>query len=511
MATALFPLLDGETLGSNFGRYSEFIGAENTLTLRRRLFGYPCKPDTRLPSGMNHLAEQTRDYWNLDAEQIIKRGTEFYYATATMSVEKRESMLSDMLRQPGNRTLRRSVGGWGAERVARFRYCEDCFAHWRESGTPAHWMVDHQLPGVYVCPVHSRMLKVAKRSISQNLTDSTVVAMRNEEDEVILTRASSSERAALADLAKLSAQYRTASGSVPSASTYRELLRAAGYMWPSGRVDTRAFTASIVESFGHEYCHSTGLSLKRLATWLKYIEGDVLGVESAHPFVFVSVLSLLNTLCASQGTFAPAARNEDIETAEVPTWTVYDDSLQSREGLQCKGFLHRANDVWQQVLSSCNERKLVCSCGLTYSAFEVGRTVGADMSVVATYGERYRNLIFMRFADNFKVSSNAQEYYSVNPRFFRWARLYGFSENRGMSAEMIHELRDRWSSVVKNARPDKRIVSAYKVDSSLYRALYRNDRNWIAEFNKRAGSRNFKIKSIERPVGDSTNRRCQDF
>jgi hypothetical protein len=494
MAIALFPLMDGETLGSNLGRYSEFIGAESTLAIRRRLFGYPCKPDTRLPSGMNHLAEQTRDYWNLDAEQIIKRGTEFYYATATMSVRQRESMLSDMLMQPGGRTLRRSVGGWGAERVAKFRYCEDCLAQWRASGMPVHWMVDHQLPGVYVCPVHSRMLKVAKRGISQNLTDSTVMALKGVEDEDILTRASSSERVAFADVAKLSAQYRIASGSVPSMAMYRELLRMAGYAWLTGGVDVRAFTASMVEHFGHEYCQSTGLSLKRLATWLKNIEGGAPGGESSHPFVFVSVMSLLNARCASPGTFAPAVRNEDAQTAELPSDSVYDDSFQSRGGLQCKGFLHRVNDVWQQGLSGCNGQSLVCSCGVTCRASEVGRSVEAGTSAM-TYDQRYRDLVSMRYADNFNVGCTTQ-FPSINPRLSRWLSSCGFFRPRGLSAEAIQELRDRWSAVVKSARPDKRITASYKIDSRLYRELYKCDRAWIKEFNRNNRARHLSSRQI---------------
>ncbi|MGF6572378.1 hypothetical protein ABH945_004499 [Paraburkholderia sp. GAS333] len=495
MAIALFPHLDGETLGSNFGRYGEFIGVESTLALRRRLFGYPCKPDTRLPSGLNHLAEETKDYWNLDAEQIIKKGTEFYYATATMSAKQRETMLSDMLEQPCSRILRRSAGGWGAESVAKFRYCEECLAQWRENGTPAHWMVDHQLPGVYVCAVHSMMLKVAKQGISQNLTDHTVMALKDVEDEEILVRASSTERAAFAEVAKLSAQYRIGNGRVPSAAMYRELLRTGGYAWLTGGVDIRTFTASMVEYFGHEYCQLTGLSLKRLAIWLKNIEGDVAGGEASHPFVFISVVSLLNARCASPGTFIPAKRNEDAEIAEVSTENGYDDSCQRREGLLCKGIIHRANDIWREDPSDCQGRELVCSCGVTYRASEVRRSVDEDMSVIS-YGERYRDLVSMRFADNFNIGSKAQGFSSVNPRLLRWARFSGFSRRRELSEETIQDLRDQWIMIVKSARPEKRVLTSYQIDSRLYRTLYRHDRKWISEFNKENRTQFFKKKKL---------------
>ncbi|MFM0630846.1 TniQ family protein [Paraburkholderia xenovorans] len=484
MAIALLPLLDGETLGSNLGRYAESIGAESTLRLRRRVFGYPCKPDTRLPSGINHLAEQTRDYWGLTPEQILKRGTEFYYATATMSVKQRESMFSALLEQPGSRTFRRSVGGWSAERVAKFRYCEDCLAQWRDSGTPAHWMVDHQLPGVYLCPAHSRMLKVAKRGNPQNLTDSTVIALKDVDDEDVLTRTWPSERAAFSEVAKLSALCRIASDSVPSTVTYRELLRTAGYEWPTGGVDIRTFTASMVEHFGHEYCQSTGLSLQRLAIWLKSIERDVKGGESSHPFMFISVSSMLNARCMAPGTFEPAMRNKAEEIAEVPAKNVHDGSCQSKRGWQCKGLLHRTSDAWQRDLVDFEGRLLVCSCGVTYKSSGIGHHVETDSSVMI-YGERYRNLVAMRFADNFNSDSREPRFPSVNPRFARWARLCGFSVKRTISPEEILRLRDQWRSIVMKSRPQSQIMSSHVADSRLYRKLYRYDRHWIVEFNRK--------------------------
>ncbi|MPW24005.1 hypothetical protein GCT13_46935 [Paraburkholderia sp. CNPSo 3157] len=81
MAIALLPLKEGETLGSNFGRYAELMGLKSTWRLRRSLFGCDSEPGSRLPIAIDHLAEQARDYWNLRAEDIIKEHTEFRYAT----------------------------------------------------------------------------------------------------------------------------------------------------------------------------------------------------------------------------------------------------------------------------------------------------------------------------------------------------------------------------------------------------------------------------------------------
>ncbi|MGF6289632.1 TnsD family Tn7-like transposition protein [Paraburkholderia youngii] len=487
MAIALFPLPDGGTIGANIAIYGEFIGAETTLAMRCRLFGYPCRPDTRLPSGLNHLAEEARDYWNLEPAEIILRNTEFYYATASVPAGQRESMFSDMLKQPDNRCLRRRASGWTGELVPKFRYCEACLSEWRAARILAHWMVDHQLPGVYVCPTHSSVMKVAKRWHPQNLTDATVMALRSSDDEEILTRASASQLGAIAALARLSADCRKAARSLPSIGSYRELLRVAGYVWPTGGVDVRAFAASMIEHFGQEYCQLAGLSLQRVTIWLRTISDEGKAEALAHPFVFIAAESFLNSLCASAGSLIPQTRKPDTATKESTKNNIRDNLFQRANALRCKGILHRANDTWKECLSDDAGWKLVCSCGLAYVSCDFPQ-LAETSGVVMTYGERYRNLVCQRFADNFIVD-RASKAATVNPRLLRWARFCGFSRRKDLSAEMTKDLRHRWYSVVKNARPDKRITSSRQIDSKLYQTLYLCDRDWLARFNKKNRTR----------------------
>jgi hypothetical protein len=85
MAIALLPLKEGETLASNIGRYAELMGLKSTRALRQLLFGHYCDPQSRLPTAIVHLADQVVDYWNLGAEDIVKKHTEFQYATMKSS------------------------------------------------------------------------------------------------------------------------------------------------------------------------------------------------------------------------------------------------------------------------------------------------------------------------------------------------------------------------------------------------------------------------------------------
>ncbi|WP_408529753.1 TnsD family Tn7-like transposition protein [Paraburkholderia nemoris] len=499
MAIALFPLHEGETIGSNLGRYGEFIGLENTLVLRRRLFGHTCKPDVKLPSGINHLAEEAGDYWNLDAEGIIKGHTEFNYATLTVSESQRKEMFSDMLDQPAGRCARRSACGWAGECVTRFRYCEDCLLEWRAKKLPSHWLVDHQLPGVYFCCVHSCMLKMTKGMSFENLTDPTVMALKGAADEQILTRTSFFERSAIEDVARRSARYRMANGTIPLASTYRELLQDAGFVWPSGRMNDRAFIASFLAHFGKEYCRLAGLNWQKMTVWLRNIVDRERGGKPSHPFMFIAVESLLNRRCASPGSFVPATQGRVIElsteSSESPDGTV-DQSIQK---LSCVGILHRNNDMWRECAREGSGWKLVCSCGVSYQASDVSQCGKAKVTVKA-YGWRYQSLIAMRLADGVSVGAMSQESYMKNANFLRWARNAGFSKDKGFSKDEIQDLRGRWCSLVQNARPAKRITSAYRVDSKLYRTLCRYDREWFAAFN---------LANRTRPKRSCTARRAE--
>ncbi|SOF01115.1 TniQ protein [Burkholderia sp. OK233] len=481
MAIALFPLLDGETIGSNLGRYGDFVGLETTLPLRRRLFGYPCKPDTRLPSGLDQLAEEARDYWNLDAVAIINGHTEFHYATLTLPDMQRRAMRLDMLGQPAGRCFRRSAGGWSGERVTRFRYCEDCLLEWRARSIPAHWMVDHQLPGVYVCSTHSSVLKVTNPASFENLTDPTVMTLRCPTDEKTLNRVSLPEIAAIEDVARRSAQYRMVNDGLTSTETFCELLREARFMWSDGRMDSRAFTACFLEHFGEEYCRLAGLDWQKMTVWLRNIAGQGRGRDFPHPFMFIAAESLLSRRCAMPGSFVPATQSL-VLAAQIDSVNGYGDAVErGMRGASCVGILHRRDDTWTACSREGAGWKLACSCGVSYRASGISPSENAQLTEEA-YGARYHGLLSMGIVDGVSAGFGSQRFHTLS-RFLRWARCAGFSKNKDFSIEAIQRLRDRWCSLVQNARPEKRITSAHQVDPELYRTLTRHDGEWFAAFN----------------------------
>ncbi|SAL05005.1 hypothetical protein AWB78_07241 [Caballeronia calidae] len=482
MAIALFSLLSGETISSNIGRYRDFMSLKTTLPLRERLFGYPCKPEIRLPSGIDHLAAEARHYWQLASEAIINGHTEFHYATLTLSESQREAMRSDMLKLPAGRCSRRSACGWSGELVTRFRYCEDCLSEWKAKGIPAHWMVDHQLPGVYVCFSHSRMVKVTNSGLSANVTDPTVLELKGRADEDVLTRVSWSERSAIDDIAKRSAHYRMSNNNLPSAAAYRELLRDAKFVWANGRTDNHAFVACVLNHFGHEYCRVAGLDRQKMIVWLRNIVDPGRDENASHPLMFIAAESLLNRLCALPGSFVPSMKH--------PTIAQGTDLNEKSENAVSDGVGKPPNDEGlyrkDHDCRDCSRAEagweLARSCGLSCRSSDVS-PIRKIHSTVMAYALRYRSLVCIGSADDASGQAVSQQPYAVNARFLRWARNAGFWKGRNFSREEIQCMRDRWCSLVSSTQPNSRITSAHRMDPKLYRALQQYDHDWFVEFN----------------------------
>ncbi|WP_080422710.1 TniQ family protein [Burkholderia ubonensis] len=308
MAIALFPLSEGETIGSNIGRYAEFVGIEFTIELRRRLFGYLCGSTTRLPAGIAHLAEQTRDYWVMSVEAIIKEHTEYLYATAFAPQQMREMIFQDMLRLPTGKGSPRFTGYKSAENIENFRYCEECLAEWREKGQTPYWRICHQLPGVCACIMHSTILKIAKKKHSRRSVDPTVKGLIDDADEFIVRNASFSEMRAVEDIAKRSAERRLVTDGAELSRRYSDLLKSAGLVGNDGRTKRATLISEWKAYFGAEYCRLTGMNDQRIENWLYRGTGFLRYGKIRHPFIFLAAESVLEHLIASRGSYVPGGR-----------------------------------------------------------------------------------------------------------------------------------------------------------------------------------------------------------
>ncbi|MEX3761421.1 TnsD family Tn7-like transposition protein [Paraburkholderia phenoliruptrix] len=484
MAIALFPLGEGETIGSNIGRYAEYLGLESTVTLRRRLFGYTCTPATRLPRSVAHLAEQTRDYWSLAAETIVKQHTEYGYLTMMALRPMRERILKDMLNPPVGNASSVVMCRLTGQRVVKLRYCEECLVAWRDNKIEPYWRIDHQLPGAYVCFLHSSVLKVVKRTVAARDLDSTVVRLRGRCDEIVLQRSSSLEKSVVEDVAKRSARQRVSSNDVTVVQKFRDLLRNAGFIHPDATVKRDVLIAEWLAYFGREYCHLTSMTAPRISRWLGNISERRQAGDCPHPFMFIAAESFLEHHRALPGSFVPALRNREKtwETASSSEWDMVPPNFGS---LACTGVLHRKSDSLEFAgrLTGSGGWKLVCSCGISYRMLDGAQCDSIRMAAFA-YGARYRKRFRALMEKGYKAQRAGRELHISEATAGQWARAEGYTNVKTPSPVEIRKLRSKWRRLVESAPPERRLTAARRADSGLYRALHFCDKAWLLNYNR---------------------------
>ncbi|MBN3858691.1 hypothetical protein G3N59_35400 [Paraburkholderia sp. Ac-20340] len=510
MAIALFPLCDGEGIGSNFGRYAEYMNLSSTRILRKRLFGYPCKPGTRLPCSVSYLAEQTRDYWNLKAQEIIDNHTEFRYATMMASSKIRGALLEKMLGPPTSTSIRLNICGLRGELVPRLRYCEQCLAEWRDARRQPFWKMDHQLPGVYFCTEHLTVLKFANKSISEMKMDSPVADVFQATDEFVLRQSTPAERAVVADVALRSVDQRALNRPSKSQRAYQELLRDAGFATTETKISYGPLVREWLAYFGAEYCQLTSMSEQKIYSWATSATGRVGGSEFPHPFMFLAAESFFEHRLKSLGSFVPAIGVRKENCAVVTPVCRGDDDVGQLGQLVCSAALHRDSDSFKIFGKSkkSGRWKVVCSCGVTYFVKESLDVTSPRMKAVR-YGLKYQQHFQTMMARGTSINGAARELGLSPKTALEWKRQEVDSVT--VSATDLRRLRAEWREFVESAPSRNRIVSATRMGRATRSKLERFDREWLLEFNRQNGSLRRGVKDGHRRTNVRSNARSELF
>jgi hypothetical protein len=500
MATALFPLSDGETLGSNFGRYADYMGLEATIVLRKRLFNYSCAPGTRLPSGIAYLAEQTRDYWNMEGEAIVKSHTEFNYATMMAPQSLRERILQKMMSQPTSGVSPLRMFRLKGERVVPFRYCDECLAGWRSRRMVPYWRLDHQLSGVYYCDEHSRVLKETKQKVSERILDATHRRFAHASDELVLQHtASSVEKSAIRDVAQRSVQQRSGHRAEQTRQHYRDLLREAGFTRQNEAMKHDTLITAWSAYFGSEYCHLTGMNAEKISGWASSFAKHADVRACPHPFMYLAAESFLEHCSELPGTFLPMERNNVVGCPG--DWELVAPEFKPPS---CNGALHGNADAisFAGFLRKSGGWRLVCSCGISYRAMVPSKT-GSLRLTPFSYSTKYHQRFDMLIEHGSRIADAARKMRIPISTAVAWRRRRTCSNSKTASAKEIRTLRAQWRCLVNSASSVNRIASAQQEGPDVYGALHRDDHAWLIAFNRK--HRSWRPRGSYRSNGPKLN------
>ncbi|MFM0615020.1 TnsD family Tn7-like transposition protein [Paraburkholderia nemoris] len=497
MAISLFPLYEGETLENNIARYVEYMGLTSTQKLRRRLFGYQCRAGTRFPCGISHLAQQTRDYWNLNADQIIDRHTEFNYLTMMAS----PALRSDIRVAMQNLHV---TGAWKLkfrftfERDSRPRYCVECLADWDRKGRVPYCKISHQLPGSYYCDVHLSPLMAADGSPFGEVPAAMLKPLIHKSDLAVVRDVAAAEASAIKSVSINSARQQRV-GATRGRTQYLRLLRDAGFVSPGGRLRMTALVNDWLAFFGQTYCHLTGLDEQKIFDWWRFVNGSSKTISLAHPFLFLAADSLLESRVLCPGTYLPLVPKYPVKV--IPPIL-----------LKCNGALHRNCDSYGAIRRSNTTEhwKVLCSCGIGYKVLVGLRDVDVHM-VPFAYGERYKQRFDVLLAIGRSTSFAACELgISINTAA-AWKRAKGFPKPTKVTKQLpgaeVNELRHKWQEMIEVASRHGRRSTAYREGAAIYRKLAQHDHEWLQDFNRGNGA--FPIRGVPRSNNQLTEARLQ--
>lgn len=249
---AFFPsVFPDESLYSVLTRYHRLSGHSSSQQSLRELFGHSGRVVmSDLPSGLQALASVIPGMvWTTD--RLIDETTVFPYFTSFLSVRQVICARRAMAGTTAN-GLKMLLGLLASRLGGRnhLRFCEQCRQRDADALGLAYWHRVHQLPGVWLCPLHGcALMELLEENVFLNrqcllLPDDVTL------DTSRSIRALTAHEASLARLAQLSEHvlfHGNAAAGAATRESHRARAEAVGLLDHNGRIRMRPFTAALAE------------------------------------------------------------------------------------------------------------------------------------------------------------------------------------------------------------------------------------------------------------------------
>jgi hypothetical protein len=251
---AYFPeVYPDELFYSIVARWLRHVGCAQRTVALEALFGRRFVPTSLyVPGGLPDLARHAPDRPDLEVDRLIENHTLFRYGTAFSSSGVRARALEAM--RAGDVRgcyVRLGLATFCIGPVAALRFCRDCLDEMQAQHGEWYWRRIHNLPGVYLCAIHGRVLQLSD----------VVPSLRGRHEFVPATRRTCSSASPLAVegssanarsklLALAEATQNTLENPPPArplsswAEQYRSQLLSLGWAWSVRRVKQTELSAA---------------------------------------------------------------------------------------------------------------------------------------------------------------------------------------------------------------------------------------------------------------------------
>ena len=151
-----------ETLFSLAARYHCLSGHVAGRHTSKILFGSPrAGYQHDLPSGIDHFVRVTNSFYGQSSQIIRNRTLLPYYLAFKDRRVARDSLASMRSQRIGHLKYRLGILTSGARAHHPLRACSKCAEEDRSKIGVGYWHLNHQFPGILVCPIHNQPLHVS--------------------------------------------------------------------------------------------------------------------------------------------------------------------------------------------------------------------------------------------------------------------------------------------------------------------------------------------------------------
>jgi Tn7-like transposition protein D/TniQ len=459
MAISLSRPKHDEPLMSVVSSYVHELDVCSVAGFLQNLFGYAAPPLLYMPSGLDHVEEETKEYWNLTVQEILEGLTSVFYFVAFSDASVSLRVINMM---KGDRVDLRNRLGLGFGRftaLRRLRYCPDCFRDDLEKNQRLHWRRVHQLPGVVFCPRHATLLWSSEAAAG----GARQVFWPCAEDffksgaPLGISKKLGTAQSHVTELASRSAVLldgHSSSGVESSASNYRTLLKKRGFAFGASQIDLDGLSNAIVHFYGNEYLrwcglHRTGQGAR---DWL--VPLLCRGQANAPTISHLLLQIFLDT--SSEGE--PATNS----------WPICPSKYAAH------GPGHRVMDVRPSAGSDATLAR--CECGMIFHS-DVQATEGSQ-PIILRYGQPYVDEVRL-LADTGLSRERIAGLTGLSKESVRRLTSPVQPRDEKISEADTQQLRDAWMSLVNRHPARNALARARKENRRLYRELMLRDRAWM--------------------------------
>ncbi|MGM9979361.1 MAG: TnsD family Tn7-like transposition protein [Clostridium sp.] len=433
--------------------------------------------NTRFPYYLNNLVDKIANE-EITTENLIEKHTLFPFFVA-FNPRSRSKIKNYMMM--GGRELNAFQSGFSLPNYY-YQHCYNCIELDRKAYGETYWHRMHQLPGVFVCPIHKKPLLRVKEEIMKNVDNNYIIANEKEIFEYPDSTIVNKGNLYLLNLfAREAISCMTNYNSLKQIENYAILYKAAlqekGFTTRSGN-DNKSLVYRLKEFYGDRFLNLLGSPINDdnyRASWvISLLHQSKLTNPVRHILLIIFLFGSIENIIEFKKKYN---RPKDDNLVKIGLFGI--------GPWPCLNPAH--TDYLKKTISEMNLKKtsrghlcgiFKCSCGMVYSKkIQKGKGVSRNIKILI-YGpiweQKFKELIEKGYSKN-SISKKLQV------SFYTVSKKYDVLINGGSIASETYETflknrREQWLGLLK----EKENVTS-KTNPGLYQWLKRNDEEWFKD------------------------------